>query len=426
MLKRGVGGGGRHSARIGIIGAGAAGLTAAHDLARLGYRRVTVIEGAERVGGKCCTFHHEGRSYELGAAIVTRAYTTVRDLMRENGIRATPTLSGVYLDLATRKTRLVVPAVRGSRWLEVGPACARLAVETLRHEELLYPGHRDNPLEAARPFSEWAAARGLELAAKVVEPWITGFGYGYIHEVPAAYILKYARLFGPPLELLDGGYQGLWEAVARKIDVRLGARVRRVVRNGETAVVETDHERFTFDALILACPLDGALDFLDASPEERALFSRVVTNEYRVVAASVEGLSYKARYMFIPENIGPQAHGKVMFWYKRHKETDVFMFYAFAGDDAPMSETIANVKAFVEGLGGKISRVHRAQGVRYFPRVTAEDMANGYYGRLESLQGARRTYYTGELLNFSSVESAAAYSRALVEQRFGAEAFARA
>ena len=45
----------RHSpteSRIAIIGAGAAGLTAAWELARLGYRHITILEKDEDVGGK--------------------------------------------------------------------------------------------------------------------------------------------------------------------------------------------------------------------------------------------------------------------------------------------------------------------------------------------------------------------------------------
>jgi tryptophan 2-monooxygenase len=47
--------------RICIVGAGAAGVVAAHHLRRKGYDRVWVFEARDRVGGKCCTVEHEGR-----------------------------------------------------------------------------------------------------------------------------------------------------------------------------------------------------------------------------------------------------------------------------------------------------------------------------------------------------------------------------
>ena len=41
-----------HRERIGIIGAGCAGLTAAEELRSLGFRAITVVEAMPRVGGK--------------------------------------------------------------------------------------------------------------------------------------------------------------------------------------------------------------------------------------------------------------------------------------------------------------------------------------------------------------------------------------
>ncbi|MBD2526199.1 NAD(P)-binding protein, partial [Nostoc sp. FACHB-133] len=40
------------SIRIGIIGAGCAGLTAAEELHDLGYKNITIIDAKNRVGGK--------------------------------------------------------------------------------------------------------------------------------------------------------------------------------------------------------------------------------------------------------------------------------------------------------------------------------------------------------------------------------------
>src|SRR5690606_6064072 len=53
--------------QVAIIGAGMAGLTAAHELARLGHQ-VTIFEASHRVGGRAWTARHDTGSYhELGA-----------------------------------------------------------------------------------------------------------------------------------------------------------------------------------------------------------------------------------------------------------------------------------------------------------------------------------------------------------------------
>lgn len=49
--------------RIGIIGAGPSGLSAAYALCKLGYSNVTVIEKHEFVGGMCESVDIEGRHF---------------------------------------------------------------------------------------------------------------------------------------------------------------------------------------------------------------------------------------------------------------------------------------------------------------------------------------------------------------------------
>lgn len=51
--------------RIGIIGAGPSGLSAAYALAKLGYNNVTVLEKYHTVAGMCESVKIEGKSSEL-------------------------------------------------------------------------------------------------------------------------------------------------------------------------------------------------------------------------------------------------------------------------------------------------------------------------------------------------------------------------
>lgn len=63
--------------RIVIVGAGAAGLSAAVRLRDRGYDDVTVFEGAQQVGGKACSVEVDGRDYDLGAVVITPQYPNV-------------------------------------------------------------------------------------------------------------------------------------------------------------------------------------------------------------------------------------------------------------------------------------------------------------------------------------------------------------
>ena len=54
----------------------------------------------------------------------------------------------------------------------------------------------------------------------------------------------------------------------------------------------------------------------------------------------------------------------------------------------------------------------------YFPRVSSDDFASGFYNRMEALQGTKNTYYVGSYLSFETVTFAEAYARDLIQRKF--------
>lgn len=414
----------RPSWHVGVIGAGAAGLAVARALMRAGYRRVTVLERERRVGGKCCTFRDDGRSYELGAGALTPAYVHVRALLEEHGLNASLGSIAAYVHDGARSLARVRRPIGPRSGARLALEGARLAATLLAHPQIRRPGLAAMPEgrglhDVHEPFAAWAAQRGFTELAGAIEPWFTGFGYGYLDEVPAAYVLKYASLAGPVRELLDVGYQGLWERVARAIDVRLGVGIRAIERP-DLAVVRTDDSTFRFDALVVACPIEAAAQVLDLTDDERELFAQVAYNDYHVVGAVVRGLP-DARFVFFADHLGHRSLGRPMFWYRRWKDRDLVLFYALAGPDVPLESTVARVADDVQHLGGSVEGVRITKHWRYFPHVGPDAMRRGFYDRFEALQGHRRTYYAGETLSFGAVEPVVAYAEQLV-QRFFARA----
>ena len=54
----------------------------------------------------------------------------------------------------------------------------------------------------------------------------------------------------------------------------------------------------------------------------------------------------------------------------------------------------------------------------YFQHFRVEEIARGFYDRLENLQGKNRTFYVGGLMNFELVNHIALYSKHLVRKHF--------
>jgi hypothetical protein len=219
---------------------------------------------------------------------------------------------------------------------------------------------------------------------ETVRPWATAFDYGYMDEIPATYMLNYLCLAGPMYELHDQGYRGLWRRVASDFDVVCNARVTRVER-AATVRVTTETDAFEFDDIVIACPLEAALEFIDASEDERSLFRQVRYVDYQVVGAEVSDLP-TWRYAFIPKHFGRDAAGKPMFYYRQYPDRDVVTFYSFRG---------------AGGLAGAQEEV-------------------------ESLQGARHTFYASEVLSFSCVEPVVAFATDLVRRHFDGDRSERA
>jgi hypothetical protein len=402
-----------------IVGAGAAGLTAAYELAKKGYRRVTVLEKEDRVGGKCHTIKHEGRTYELGAAVFSNAYATVMDVMRDLRVSGMPASRFMHVDFqraTCRKARFYYPL---SSWLRLAPSLVALVNQLRKHRGIFRPGWADIDPDLMQPFAAWTKGKGLGSVAKALAACYTNFGFGYYEEVAAAYVLKYITLIRPPLrELPTVGYGGLWEQVAQRFDVRRNCPAISIAR-GDVVRVRTCDGTLECDVLILACPLDDSLRALDASPEECELFSRIRYYDYHMFAAFAEGLSPE-RYAFI-RGIRP---GRAACWYRRWLDRNLCIFCSLGRSSVGMRETMdhdeirANIEEDLARLGGRITGYHTEHVWKMFPHVTPEDFANGYYDRLESLQGKNKTYYIGELLGFPTVETVAAYSRNLVETHF--------
>lgn len=410
----------RRSARIGVIGAGVSGLTCAHYLKEAGYTHVTVLEREPRVGGKCCSVPVGNRVYEMGAVLGTRDYTTTLELMRSVDVRGGPTEGENYYDTDGHRTDMF-------RWYQYPRLLWLLLLNyawltQVKYQRINEPGLAGIHPDLYESFGPFARRHGLHSLERVLTPAFTGFGYGYFDEVPTAYVMKYLDL--PTIQALrfpegriiwPDGIETLWARLAQQHDVRTGITVRQVARH-ETVVVQTDQDALEFDALILTSPLDEALHFLDASPTERRLFSAIRYYDYWVLLCEASGLPPGTGHL--PAHFVPEQCGHVLLWYKRRPGDPLCTLYVL-GDFALTEEEITgNCAADLQRMGATLDRVVQVRRWKYFPHMSSDDMAAGYYNTLEGLQGTAHTYYAGEVMSFASIEVCARYAKALVARCF--------
>jgi protoporphyrinogen oxidase len=203
-----------HDRRIGIVGGGASGLATAHALAARGFERVSVLEHGPEVGGKCCTIWHEGRSYELGAAILTPAYRHTWALAERYGVTPKLCLGIAFVDAESGRCHAnpyLPPALGLGGAFRLPFQIGRIfLLSDLARRKRDFPRLDRIEPTLAEPFEAWCTRHEMSALLETMRPWTTPFGYGYMDEVPAAYMLNYLCLAGPTYELHDEGYRGLW------------------------------------------------------------------------------------------------------------------------------------------------------------------------------------------------------------------------
>jgi uncharacterized protein with NAD-binding domain and iron-sulfur cluster len=428
------------TSRICIVGAGAAGLSAAYFLKERGYTNVTILEAAGRVGGKCRTVDFQGRSFDIGANYVTAAYAVVRRLAREFGA-AMYTESGaitasVSIDGAATFSTPLAAITRNRKFATFAWAAVRyFYIRTLLRKIIDGPGFAkiSRYPQLCVSFRDWLDTNKLSALAPMFEIPITVMGYGYLDEIPAPYALKYlspatfrnlvAVGLGLPTRWprrFVAGFQRLWEAVAERLDVRLGVDVVAIDRDGPIRVQSNNIGAMEFDFLILACPLNvGLLErFIRLSQDERDLFERIVVNRYVVTSYAIPNLHLPRRIVGmtpVPEMGRPWAMTR------QYADNDFVQFYTRLDNacDDPKESVIGAIRRLVDVLGATLPENYLAyDDWAYFQHVSVNDFRGGFYERLEALQGQQNTFYCGGLAAFELVETVAQYSRHVVESYF--------
>ena len=421
--------------RIGIIGAGAAGLSAAYYLRQEGYTHVTVLEKEQEVGGKCHTVHVDGRAYDLGAFTLTWGYKHTLALARAKKIPLTEQPIRQVFNRRTGEISSIREALlKDYSLLRLSWASLRYLLLLFRYRRFLgQPGFRGvgQRYELTIPFGEWVRRKRLLPLLELMRLPVKDMGYGDPEEIPVAYILKYIGFWNFITLMLYGmgwlhqwpkrfthGFQSLWKGVAADLDVRLGVTIERIERTdgrvhlfvaGQPAPLEYDH-------LILACPLDKALPLLATpSPAEQRLFSQIEYQDYFVTL----GHAPNVRYETIDALHGLR-QGHVWEMMRSWPQSNVCVFYGVGDGQMDGRDIIRFIEQDVPALypGGYLETVETQKQWAYFPHVSAEALRQGYYDELEDLQGSQNTYYTGGLLAFEVVENVVAYSHALVQRFF--------
>ncbi|WP_171116080.1 MULTISPECIES: protoporphyrinogen oxidase [unclassified Streptomyces] len=314
-----------------VIGAGIAGLAAAHRLLGRG-ARVTVLEASDRIGGKLLPGEIAGVRVDLGAESMLARRPEAVTLAREVGLEAR--LQPPATATASLWTRGALRAMPKGHVMGVPGTAA--ALSGVLSEEGLARIERDADLPRTEvgddvAVGEFVAARlGREVVDRLVEPLLGGVYAGDAYRISMRSAVPQlfqaaqehdslteavreiqaeaaaASLTGPVFMGIEGGVGSLPLAVAESVRARggeivTGTRVTELRREGRTGwrVVAGDRVLHA-DAVIVAVPAPAAAELLRA--EAPAAATELTAVEYASMALVT--LAYRRSEARLPEGSG--------------------------------------------------------------------------------------------------------------------------
>lgn len=416
--------------KICIVGGGISGLSAAWFLQKKGYANVHILEKNERVGGKCNSPIYKGRTYETGAVIGLgkEAYPTTHKIMEEIRIEAKgPVPDRTYYDY---KTGEECNLFTKEELVDLKKQMGKLAyLINTKYTDIKKPGHANCHPDLMETFKDFCEMHGIELLMRVwINPY-TAYGYDYFDITPAAYVLQYIDVVTMQdfinLNVItweqgtEGYCREIGEALINK--PRLGINIEKVIRKDGKVYVYSNWGKEEFNKIIFTSSLQDIPKYVDVREEENDLFDRIKIMDYKTFTCLVKG-NYPRISGYFQKNMTAQRAGHTMFWYSRWTEdhTAPITFYVMANPQEKINEAdcVKHLKEDVKLLGMEITDIIHSKSLRYFPHLSCSNMREGWYDKIEALQGIDGTYYAGEVMSFSDIEECARYSEDLVNRFF--------
>lgn len=228
-------------ARVGIVGAGLAGLNAARYLKNKGLESV-IFEASDRVGGRVTSDYIDGYICDRGFQVINPAYAELKEtgILPDLEIRALPkgleinTGAGISRIGDARSSLSYLPALLSPKSGALGEKLAFLRYLIGKSEDVDFA----------------TAMEGCgSLYLKTLKPFLDGVVLGDVDEISNRVVRELIHWFikGEP-GLVRGGAKVLSEALASSLEVRLNNHVEQV---GKHHLI-LNGEREEFDAIIVA------------------------------------------------------------------------------------------------------------------------------------------------------------------------------
>jgi len=292
--------------KITVIGAGLAGLTAAHRLQQAGFS-VNVFEREQTPGGRMAEAHDKGLNYLTGARLIYSFSKSVMGLIRE-------------LDLTDQLCHgLAIPvstcSLAGEHSVQISPGPQLLLNSPLSYNQRLrllrlgvgvtgrrFSTNPDRLLDWQHSdkgtLYEFLKQRSLDQASQIyIEPIFRGArGWRMTDVSPSFFLSTTANMYGSHAYTFTDGIGLLTEQLAQNLDVTYCADVKKVSRaasGGSELSYESKGLMHSTHTDLVICAVPGSLPLSIVSqptPEESQFFRRVKYSSGHIVHFGIDSL----------------------------------------------------------------------------------------------------------------------------------------
>ncbi|KAI7725940.1 hypothetical protein M8C21_013228 [Ambrosia artemisiifolia] len=429
--------------RIAILGGGPSGLSAAYALAKLGYNNVTLVEKYHTVSGMCESAEIEGKVYDLGGQVLAaNSAPNIFHLAKE--------LGSELEEMDSHKLALIDSSTGKYEDIRVADDYLAVVTLTLELQDKAKNSGRNGVHAisefASEPVPEFLETKGLKTVPKSVAYGYTASGYGFVEDMPYAYIHEFTRTsMAGKIRRFKGGYMGFWQKLSKSLPVNIqcNTEVLAIKRNSSSVSLNIKNsigevETVEFDKVIIS----GAFPFtngkiyrsptyvspetdnglMDLSDLEKEMFSKVKTIDYYTTVMKIKGLDHLpvGFYYFAEFMDDPATIGNPVAIQRFYADTDIYLFWSYGNAVDIKGPRVTELAIeVVNSMGGQVESVILQRRFKYFPHVSSQDMMEGFYDKMENeLQGQQNTYYVGGLVAFELTERNSSYAMNLIRKHF--------
>ena len=298
--------------KIGIIGAGISGLTAAYYLSR--NHQVTVFESADRIGGHTATIDvsHQGVDYSIDTGFIVFndwTYPNFIELMDELGVDSQST--EMSFSVRCESTGIEyggnnLNTMFAQRSNLLRPSFHRMIKDILRFNREAIRDLESGEISQATTLGEYLRANryGDAFVYRYILPMgcaIWSASTERMIDFPFRFFVQFFKNHGllsvnnrPQWRVIKGGSRQYLAPLIEDFreSIVLNANVRQIRRSDDSVeVTMSDGQAQSFDHVVMACHSDQALSLLDdASLSERSVLGAIPYQQNEVVLHTDEAL----------------------------------------------------------------------------------------------------------------------------------------